>query len=378
MNTITIPQKKKNKHLEFVHYEYIINEIIKFNASTSSRRNSGRTALIRKLADNAGTTVSNIYSIIKDATITVRDTYLRESTELSAMAAFQKRSRNHKLPNNSKLDKALPFIELVSKEIKSNKLSGIDETINYLIRHEPEKLEGMTTVCTKTFYNYVHQDKIGIKPIDLPRMLRRKPKKNDKDYIPKGQKGTSIEERPDEVETREEFGHWEGDLVVGPRNGRHGAYLTLIERKTRFFLMLYITRKSSKLVYMKINQLNKFYGDRFPEIFKSITFDNGAEFSRYRDIEKKPGEKNQRTKVYFGRPYHSCDRASNENCNALIRYFIPKGTDIDTISKEMTLDINNKINNKKRKINNYLSSETLFLEELRNIGVTSNAIFYKS
>ena len=131
--------------------------------------------------------------------------------------------------------------------------------------------------------------------------------------------------------------------------------------------MIPITSQSSKKVYMQINKLHKFYGDSFKEIFKSITFDNGSEFSRWRDMEIKPGTKERRTTIYFGRPYHSCDRASNENCNGLIRYFIKKGT----------IDINNKINQKKRKILGYLPAEQLFLEELAQIGITDNTIFYK-
>lgn len=380
MNTITISQKQKNKHLEIQHYEYICNELTKFNAlNKDKKRNIGKTALIKKLASDVGTSVSNVYDIIKDATITVIDTDLVEHTELSATAAFNRRCKNHKIPNNSKVDKAKPFIDMVIDEVKSNKLSSIDETINYYKLHEPDKIEGMETVCTKTFYNYVNDGKIALKPIDLPRMTSRKKRKtNDKTYIPKGQKGTPIDQRPKEVDTRETFGHWEGDLVTGPRDGKNGAYLTLIERKTRFYYMIPITSKTSKQVFMKINQLNKFYGDSFKDIFKSITFNNGSEFARYKDIEKKPGQKEQRTTVYFGRPYHSCDRASNENCNGLIRYFVKKGTDVNTIPKEISIDINDKINNKKRKILGYLPAEQLFLEELEKLGVIDHTIFYKN
>ena len=379
MNTITISQKHKNKHLSFHHYEFIINELIKFNAlHLDAKRNCGKTLFIKNLASIVGTSVSNIYSIINDATITVRDSNLVEHTELSALAAFNKRSKNHKIPNNSKLHKAHDFIKLVEIEMKSNKLSSVDETIHYLMLHKSDMIKGMETASTKTFYNYIHDGKVTIKPIDLPRMLRRRTKKNWKTYIPKRQKGTSIEERAESIETREEFGHWEGDLVTGPRDGQNGAYLTLIERKTRFYYMIPITSKSSKKVYMQINKLHKFYGDDFKKIFKSITFDNGSEFARWKDMEKKPGTKEKRTTIYFGRPYHSCDRASNENCNGLIRYFIKKGTDINTISKDETIDINDKINNKKRKILGYLPAELLFLDELSKIGVTKNTIFYKN
>ena len=378
MNTINISQKTKNKHLDFSHYEFIINSLIQFNASHHCKRNIGKTLFIKQLAFSVGTSVSNVYSIIKDATVSIKDTHLNEHFELSALAAFQKRSKNHKIPNNYKFDKAKDFISIVENEIKSNKLSSIDETINYLILHQSDKIANLETISTKTFYNYVHQGRTSIKPIDLPRMVRRKTKKNWKTYIPKRQKGTSITERPDHINERDEFGHWEGDLVTGPRDGQNGAYLTLLERKTRFYYMIPISSKSSKKVYMQINKLHKFYGEHFKDIFKSITFDNGNEFSRWKDMEIKPNTKEQRTKIYFGRPYHSCDRASNENCNALVRYFIKKGTDINTIDKKASIDINNKINQKKRKILGYLPAEKLFLDELTKINVTENTIFYKN
>ena len=72
---------------------------------------------------------------------------------------------------------------------------------------------------------------------------------------------------------------------------------------------------------MQINKLHKFYGNSFKDIFKSITFDNGNEFSRWKDMEIKPNTKEQRTKIYLGRPYHSCDRASNENCKRSCQVF---------------------------------------------------------
>ena len=82
-----------------------------------------------------------------------------------------------------------------------------------------------------------------------------------------------------------------------------------------------------------------------------------------------------RTSVYFGRPYHSCDRASND-CNGLIRRFIKKGTDINTIDIAVSRSINRQINNKKRKILGYISAEQSFLHELTNIGFYDDSCFY--
>lgn len=379
MNTITLSHKSKFKHLSFHQISFILSEVSRFDASCNGKkRNTGKTQFLKDLALSVGTSVSNIYSIINDASVTVRDSNLKEHSILSAEAAFYKRSKKNDPSNISKLHKAKPFLDLIVSNLKDNKLASIDETINYLKIHDPNKIEGMCTVCTKTFYNYVHSGLVDIKPIDLPRMVRRKSRKSDKEYIPKRQKGTSIELRPAHIETREEFGHWEGDLVTGPRDGKKGAYLTLLERKTRFYYMIPIRAKSSKNVYMAINKLNKFYGDSFSSVFKSITFDNGNEFARWKDIEIKPGTKIKRTSVFFGRPYHSCDRASNENCNGLIRYFVPKGTDINTIPKQKSIEINNLINQKKRKILGYLPAESLFIEELNKINVTHNTIFYKN
>lgn len=151
MNSINISQKAKNKHLNFSHYEFIINSLIQFNASHSGKRNIGKTQFIRDLASTVGTTVSNVYSVIKDATITIKDTHLKIHYELSAMAAFEKRSKIHKIPNNSKFEESKEFISLVEQEIKSNRLSSIDETINYLRIHQPDRIKNMVTGLLKLF-----------------------------------------------------------------------------------------------------------------------------------------------------------------------------------------------------------------------------------
>ena len=136
-----ITPSSKFKHLSFQHYEYIIREITKHDAfHHGKKRNTGRTALIRSLASDVGTSVSNVYSIIKDASISILDSDLITHKELSASAAFHKRTKLRKVSNISKLDKAKDFINLVVNEVKSNKLSSIDETVNNLILHHPDKI----------------------------------------------------------------------------------------------------------------------------------------------------------------------------------------------------------------------------------------------
>ena len=87
-------------------------------------------------------------------------------------------------------------------------------------------------VCTKTLYNYVDLGLLNIKNIDLPEKLRRSPKKK-RVRENKRKLGNSIEQRPDEIDTREEFGHWEIDSVIGRKNEGEPQVMTIVERKLR-------------------------------------------------------------------------------------------------------------------------------------------------
>ena len=101
-------------------------------------------------------------SIIKNATISVRDTNLKVHYELSAIATFEKRSKSHKIPNNSKFKNQIDYPPLMRPSTILGFISQIEKNI--------------VTVSTKAFYSYVHQGRTSIKPIDLPRMVRRKTK----------------------------------------------------------------------------------------------------------------------------------------------------------------------------------------------------------
>ena len=84
-----ITPSSKFKHLSFEHYEYIIREITKHDAfHHGKKRNTGRTALIRSLASDVGTSVSNVYSIINDASISILDSNLISHKELSSLPLF--------------------------------------------------------------------------------------------------------------------------------------------------------------------------------------------------------------------------------------------------------------------------------------------------
>lgn len=108
-----------------------------------------------------------------------------------------------------------------------------------------------------------------------------------------------------------------------------------------------------------IDKLERKYGSKFKQIFKSITTDNGGEFLDFEGIEKSLYGKETRTKMYFAHPYSSWERGTNENINRMIRRFIPKGVDISTFTHKETKRIENWINNYPRKILGGKSSNML-------------------
>lgn len=149
----------------------------------------------------------------------------------------------------------------------------------------------------------------------------------------------SISERPAEVETREEVGHWEGDLVMG--TGHQGALVTLVERQTGLLKTLAVANKEAKGVTKAIIKMLKPHRAQV----LSITFDNGKEFAGHEEIAKA-----LQANWYFADPYSSWQRGSNENTNGLIRqYYSKKNSDFSKVSLREIADLEKRLNNRPRK-----------------------------
>jgi IS30 family transposase len=109
-----------------------------------------------------------------------------------------------------------------------------------------------------------------------------------------------------------------------------------------------------------LDRLEREYGTRFAEVFKTITVDNGSEFLNSAELEssvRKPGT--QRTKIFYAHPFSAWERGTNENANKLIRRFIPKGTDISKLKQKDIRRIENWMNNYPRKIHGYKSANEM-------------------
>ena len=215
-------------------------------------------------------------------------------------------------------------------------------------------------ICTKTLYNYIDRNDVFLRLTNKNLPVKKHKKKDSYKKVKiahKNLKGTSIEDRPKDIENREEYGNWEMDCVVGNQGGSGAALLVLSERKSREEIIIKMADKTQKSVIEALDILEMKYGNKFEEKFKTITVDNGSEFLDFKGIErsvKKPDE--MRVKVFYAHPYSSWERGTNENSNKLIRRFIPKGTDIGIISKKMVKYIENWMNDYPRKILGYKSA----------------------
>lgn len=230
-------------------------------------------------------------------------------------------------------------------------------------RIKEEKLEFETEICTKTVYNYIDRGDVFLRLTnkDLPVKKEGKRREYKKVKIAhKNLKGTSIEERPKDVETREEYGHWEMDCVIGNKGGSGAVLLVLTERKSREELIFKMLNKTQRSVKKVLDCLEIRYGSKFKEKFKTITVDNGSEFLDFKALESSVKNQNeQRVKIYYAHPYSSWERGSNENANKLIRRFVPKGTDIGKISKKKIKMIEEWVNNYPRRIFGYKTAKEM-------------------
>lgn len=207
-----------------------------------------------------------------------------------------------------------------------------------------------TTLSKGTLYNYINSGLfLTLKRKHLPRKGKQKQKKKapqKRVAFPNVLK-LSIADRSELIGRRVSFGHWEMDTVVGKAKGKNAVLLVLTERKTRYEIIRKIHRKQARYVVQALDELQRKYGVHFRDIFKTITVDNGPEFSDINGMEK-----DHRTTIYYCHPYSSWERGSNEHANGIIRRWVPKGANITSYTKAQIQLVQDWLNNYPRQILN--------------------------
>lgn len=280
-------------------------------------------------------------------------TYIVRKVYLADVAQNNYLKKRVNKGTNLKIGKDMKLVRYIEKEIKENKRSP-QAVIEYIKSHN---LQFDSQICYKTLYNYIDSGLfLGISNSDLP--LKRETKKRTYRKVTvslKNKTARSIDERPKEIFDREEFGHWEMDTVQGGTGKGTACLLVLSERMTRKELIFKMPSKHSQNVVKVLNRLERKMGLYvFRRYFKTITVDNGTEFS-----DTKGMERHQRTVIYYCHPYSSWERGTNENINRMIRRFITKGASIEPYTDTDIRRIEYWINNYPRGIHGFFSANEM-------------------
>ncbi len=267
---------------------------------------------------------------------------------------YSNRSR-HKLRKNRKLANNIPLRKIVLYYLAKN--WSPEQIAKRLIILYPNDMD--MRISHETIYSYIYvlpRGELKRKFISCLRRAHKHRRKINKNRRERGaiQDYFSIEERPKEAADRTIPGHWEGDLVIGPRHA--SAMGTLVERTTRMAFLV-------KLNNQDASTIRKAFAGEFrqlPKGFKrTLTYDHGKEMAQHKLFTKET-----KITVYFAHPRSPWERGTNENTNGLIRQYFPKGTDFSKISNNRLKRVQDELNDRPRKTLGWYTPHEKFSELL--------------
>jgi len=273
------------------------------------------------------------------------------SQKRSLRYAGRRRGGKYKLLSNPRL---WAVIEMLLKKRWSP-----EQIVNRIRKEYP--FDETMRISHEAIYSYLYVVPKGQLKKELLACLRRNHKRRYKQGVrnrpscgrPKDM--ILIDERPKDIEDRLIPGHWEGDLVMG--KNRQSMLGTLVERKTRFLMLVPLKTKRSEEVRKSFARKIK----RLPEqLRQTLTYDQGAEMTQHKLFTQQT-----RMKVYFAHPQSPWERGTNENTNGLIRQFFPKGMDLSKVSHRQIKRVEYLLNDRPRKVLGWDKPCEAFKEVLR-------------
>lgn len=211
------------------------------------------------------------------------------------------------------------------------------------------------TISYQTIYRWIWADPgraTALRPfLRVAHKPRRKPygKPSKRGQIP-GR--VPIDERPEQANSRQRLGDWEGDTMVG--KARRGYVVTCVDRRSRYLVARKLDRCAAKPVNHALHRAMR----RLPaEKRHTMTFDNGREFAGFKKLEQLLG-----VDVYFAHPYSAWERGTNENTNGLLRQYLPRGTDFSQLTDWELESYVRQLNHRPRKCLHYRTPAEVFHE----------------
>lgn len=332
-----------------------------YNQFMSQLEDVKKAKMIEDIARKIGCSDQAIYDEIKRGQVEILDSELRPvkvySPEMS-MSIREQGNKNREKPLKIGNDHAMAawIIEMIGDKGYS------PSAVCALLGTTPETTFSCK-ITRQTLYRYI--DNGYLWPLTNKDLRykgnRKRPYKKVRSQAKRASAGTSIEKRPEYINNREEPGHWEMDSVEGKKSTKKTAGV-MTERVTRHEIAHFMPDQTAASIVDMLDKMESEMGtDRFREVFKSITVDNGHEFADVEGMERSflhPGEK--RTTVYYCHPRYPGERGSNEKQNQMIRWFFPKGTDFRTVTEKQLQEAIDWINNYPRLLLDWHTSNDLF------------------
>ena len=274
-----------------------------------------------------------------------------------ATAAQARADARARRPKTAKLVAHPPLREYVQAKLECRQRWSPEQIARRLPIEFPD--DERMRVSHETIYQSIYVQGRGALRRELATCLRtgralRKPHRRPDERRGRISDMVSISERPAEVEDRAVPGHWEGDLVVG-KNGR-SAIGTLVERRTRFVLLLHLTDQRAETVRDAIAARTL----TLPAALRrSLTWDQGRELAEHVQLRI-----DTNLEVYFCDPHSPWQRGTNENTNGLLRQYYPKGTDLSVHSPDELAAVEDGLNGRPRKTLGFHTPAEAFAELL--------------
>ena len=208
------------------------------------------------------------------------------------------------------------------------------QTINHLYINHPDILD----FSKPSFYNYVNNGVFEFSPLDFPRIVKYKKRKNSKNRRTRKEREILINRKYDDfqkfISNHPDFNIVEMDTVEGLKD-ENDWFLTLLWRKSKFMLIFKLESQTSEEVSRIFNILQTLIPyDDYKRLFEVILTDNGHEFFDVLNIECMHSTGEQVTKLFFCDPHMSCQKGMIEKNHEFIRYILPKGSSFKNITQE--------------------------------------------
>jgi IS30 family transposase len=293
---------------------------------------------LRETARRLGRDVSTLSRELKRNSPPIRTGYY-----LPAKAQVRALKRNIKSRTRARL-KSLKIRRYVLRKLRQDM--------------SPEQIAGRLStdkpgsgISHEAIYQFIYAEARDLIPLlahsHRKRLKRWHTKKHRKSHIPQR---VPITQRPQIVEARRQFGHWEADTAISRTS--LPALLVMTERKSRFVKIAWLPRKSADATRAAINRRLS----QMPKgLRRTVTYDNGSENVEHLKVNATVG-----TKSYFCLPFHSWEKGTVENTVGLVRRYFPKKTDFDTITHEQVRRVEWRLNNRPRKCLNFRTPLEVF------------------